>query len=283
MHTLPYSRWFVFLLATLATIAARAAEPTVDDLLRQAGEAHMAGKLDEAARLATRAIELDANVPRAYFIRGFIYESQRQHEPAIADYTTGLKMDPTAVGVYDRRGGEHFKLGHFAESIADFDKFIQLDPEQEPRHWKRGIAYYYAGRYAEGRKQFEHYQSVDDNDVENVVFRFLCMAKGEGVEAARQALLPVKNDARVPMMPIHALYAGKLQPDDVIAAAKAGNPSPEKLNEQLFYGHLYTGLYLDATGDAAGARRHLAAADAHEVSHYMWDVAHMHVGLLRRK
>ena len=81
---------------------------------------------------------------------------------------------------FDQRGSERFMLGQIAESIADFDRYLQLRPDQEPWHWKRGISYYYAGRYDEGRRQFEGYQTVDDNDVENAVWRYLCMARSAG-------------------------------------------------------------------------------------------------------
>ena len=68
-----------------------------------------------------------------------------------------------------------------------------LRPDQEPAHWKRGISYYYAGRFDEGRKQFEGYQTVDDNDVENAVWRYSVhgasgwTGQGAGRNVARQA------------------------------------------------------------------------------------------------
>jgi lipoprotein NlpI len=174
-------------------------------------------------------------------------------------------------------------LGHVDESIADFDRFIELKPQQEPWHWKRGISYYYAGRWDEGRRQFEGYQTVDDNDVENAVWRYLCMARGNGVPAARDALLKIKQDPRVPMMEIYALYAGKAQADDVLAAAQAGSPSAEQLNSRLFYAHLYLGLFHEAAGDTARAKEHLTtAAEKHTIGHYMWNVADVHARRLKK-
>ncbi len=150
--------------------------------------------------------------------------------------------------------------GEIDRSIEDFDSQIKLQPNQEPWHWKRGISYYYAGRYDEGRRQFEGYQSVDDNDVENAVWRFLCMARASGVANARAALLKIKNDPRVPMSEVYRLFAGQAEPDDVLAAAAAGSPSPAQLNERLFYAHLYLGLHYEAAGDAQRAREHIDRA-----------------------
>jgi lipoprotein NlpI len=88
-----------------------------------------------------------------------------------------LSQDPIGAEGYNRRGAEHFKMGHIQQSLDDFDRAIQLDPAQAPYHWQRGISLYYAGRYDEGRKQFELHQTVNGNDVENAAWRYLCMAR----------------------------------------------------------------------------------------------------------
>src|SRR5438093_2465361 len=152
-----------------------------------------------------------------------------------------LAQNPSAAE-YNRRGAEQFKLGHIQQSLADFDRAIQLDPAQAPYHWQRGITLYYAGRYEDGRKQFELHQTVNGNDVENAAWRYLCMARAGTVKQARDSILPIEQDGRVPMMQIYALYKGTAGIEDVIAAARAGNPAPDALNGRLFYAHLYIGL-----------------------------------------
>jgi lipoprotein NlpI len=206
------------------------------------------------------------------------------HEQAIALYDRLLALDPKQAEYFDLRGSQHFMLGQIDESIADFDRFLALRPNQVPWHWKRGISYYYAGRYDDGRRQFEGYQTVDDSDVENAVWRFLCMARDQGVPAARAALLRIKQDRRVPMMEVYALYGGKLTPDEVLQAAQAGSPSPDELNARLFYAHLYLGLYYEVTGDATNAHKHIdISARQHKIGHYMWNVADVHAKRLQAK
>jgi lipoprotein NlpI len=110
------------------------------------------------------------------------------------------------------------------------------------------------------------------------------MARDEGVQKARAALLPIRNDRRIPMMKIYDLYRGKAKPEDVLAAAAAGKPSAQEINERLFYAHLYVGLYHEAEGNAAAAKTHLRrAAQKHKIDHYMWDVANVHVARLEEK
>ena len=102
------------------------------------------------------------------------------------------------------------------------------------------------------------------------------------LNAEQQKLRNIRRDPRVPMMEVYDLYAGKLKPDDVLAAAKAGDPSPEVLNNQLFYAHLYLGLYYDAAGEAKLAGEHMDEAVKHKIGHYMWDVAKVHAEVLKK-
>ena len=221
---------------------------TVDDLLRSAAAADKEGQYQKALDLLDKAIA----------------------------------TDPKAGAAYQLRGLTKFKLGNIAGSIADFDKYIDLEPKQKARHWQRGISYYYAGRFDDGMRQFEGYQTVDSNDVENAVWRYLCQAKKDGIKKARADMLKIGKDARVPMKEIYELFAGRLKPGDVLDAAKAGKPSEDKLNERLFYAHLYLGLFFESEGDAKKALEHLTVAADHKIGHYMWDVARVHRDLLRK-
>ena len=189
-----------------------------------------------------------------------------------------------AAAAFDRRGGDHFVAGRVKESVADFDMAVKLDPNREPWHWRRGISYYYVGEFEKGRRQFEGYQTVDSSDVENAAWRYLCMGRTAGAAAASKAILKIGDDRRVPMRQIYDLYAGKLKPEEVLKAARAGKPSPPALNRRLFYAHLYLGLYYEVAGKTELARKHLyKAADDHRIGHYMWDVAHIHANILRAK
>lgn len=280
-----WARGVLGLCAALSLIAnAGAAEASVDDLVRQAREAFRQGKGDEAVALATQAIAAEPKNPGPRHIRAQIHAARRQHEKAVTDFTEALKLDPSAVGIYQARGAENFRLGRMAESIADFDKFIAANPGQEAHHWQRGIAYYYAGRFTDGRKAFELHQTVNSHDVENAVWHFLCAARELGIEKARAALIPIDGDSRVPMAQVHALFAGKLKPEDVMTAATAGGVRGELKERQVFYANLYLGLYFEALGDAKRARDYIEKSAADYQKHdYMGDVAHVHAEILRKQ
>ncbi len=268
---------FVFLAAIGIVLSGSLAEELPAPVPGSPGQAALA----ERIRLATQAIDRASNDQETYWLRAGLYAAAGEHQLAIEDCNRLLKLDPQYAQAYDQRGSQQFMLGHILESIDDFNRYLKLEPRQEPWHWKRGISYYYAGQYEAGRRQFEGYQTVDDNDVENAVWRYLCMTRGVGVRAARDAMLKVKNDARVPMMEVYSLYRGQSAPEDVLAAARAGMPNREALNARMFYAHLYLGLFYEAAGDAARARLHIiTAAERHKIGHYMWNVADVHAKLL---
>ncbi|MHC5830069.1 MAG: hypothetical protein ACYT04_82610, partial [Nostoc sp.] len=110
----------------------------------------------------------------------------------------------------------------------------------KPYLWQRGLSYYYAERFAEGAEQFEIDLTVNTQDVEETVWRYLCIARSLGVEEAQKSLLTVKNDPRRVMQRVYDLYAGNCTPDDVLTV---GQSEGIKGN---FYSHLYLGLYYEA-------------------------------------
>lgn len=171
--------------------------------------------------------------------------------------------------------------GEFKEAIADWDKVIELIPAQEAQHWQRGLAYYYAGEYRKGQKQFELHRTVNPDDVENAAWHYLCVARAESPAKARELLLPVGEDRRVPMTQIMELFAGKGTESDVLKAAEAGNPRPDELKDRLCYAHLYLGLYAEAQGKKTEALTHIRkAAVEYAQSHYMGQVAKVHLRTL---
>jgi lipoprotein NlpI len=266
-----------------APVAQQDKEST-ETLLKAANQALKDGDKAKALELAAKAITADEKTVLPYYYRGTLYEALEEYAKSIADFTKAIALDPKADEGYRLRGLVQFKAGKIKESIADFDKYIELRPEAKVSHWQRGISYYYAGRFDDGAKQFEGYQEFDSNDVENAVWRYLCMARKDGVAKARAAMLKIGDDKRVPMRQIYDLYAGKLKPADVLAAAEEGNPDKVQLNRRLFYAHLYLGLYYETEGDAKRALEHITkAANDHRIGHYMWDVARVHRDLLAKR
>jgi lipoprotein NlpI len=183
---------------------------------------------------------------------------------------------------YHLRGVDHFRAGRAAESVADFDRELELTPGEAAGHWQRGISLYYAGEYQKGVEQFELHRSVNPEDVENAVWHFLCAVRVDGgsVEKARRSLIPVTRDPRTPMREVQLLFAGKGSAEEVLRRAE------ESLDASaVFYGDLYVGLYLEATGESAKSIEFIKRSAENPASrgHYMGDVARVHRMLRGKK
>ena len=259
--------------ALVLCLLAVAAPADVESLLTSARSALSRGETDRALALASSAVDAAPDKAAPYALRAAVHAARREFDKSVADCTKVLSITPDDASTLHRRGEAHFRLNHFKESVADFDREVSLDPSREPYHWQRGISLYYAGEYARGAKQFELHRTVNGDDVENAAWHYLCVARQAGVEKARQSLLPVGPDGRVPMKEIYDLFAGRVTPEAVLGAATANNPPEVTRKERLFYAHLYVALYHDAAGSTDKAREHTRLAVQHADEDYMGDVA----------
>ena len=174
------------------------------------------------------------------------------------------------------RGMERFQAGQVEESVKDFDRLIEIDPSSAPYLWQRGIALYYLGRFKDCKAQFERHRAVNADDVENAAWHYLCAARAESPAKAREQLIPIARDPRPPMMTVHAMFAGKATPEDVIR--EAGTDATAR-----FFAYLYIGLYWEANGNAAKAEPWLKrAAEASTVQDYMGAVSRVHWARLNK-
>lgn len=235
-------------------------DPDIAALLQEAQDAYARGDRGQAFSIINKAIRIDPQNVKPYFARGRLHSALGESAKAIEDFDRVLRLNASEVDVYHLRGVEHFILGHVTDAVKDFNQYVALDPQRAPYHWQRGIALYYADRFAEGRQQFESHQTVNTQDVENAAWHFFCVARAEGPEKARVLLLPVVADTRVPMMQIHALLAGKATPQEVLDASQSDLASPATKQRQMFYAHLYLGLYYEVMRDPAKSMEHIDKA-----------------------
>ena len=86
------------------------------------------------------------------------------------------------------------------------------------------------------------------------------------------------------MMEVHALFGGNSTPEKVLAKAKANDAAGPRLERQLFYAHLYLGLWYEAKKDFKLRDKYIGLAAAVAARHgYMGDVARVHAVLNKIK
>ncbi|BBD61524.1 hypothetical protein NIES2109_43520 [Nostoc sp. HK-01] len=182
-----------------------------------------------------------------------------------------IHNQPDNPKAYIRRGMVKFQLAKIDESIQDFDTAEKIEPRLKPYLWQRGLSYYYAERFAEGAQQFEIDLTVNANDVEETIWRYLCIARWQGVQTARNSLLKVKNDPRQVLRFIYDLFAGNCTPNEVLSVGESEGIKGK------FYSHLYLGLYYESANNLNLAQEYIVkAADKYQIDDYMWYLAQVH-------
>ena len=180
-------------------------------------------------------------------------------------------ISETPSGLHHRRAGILFRLNRFEEAIQDYDDAVEIGrPHTELSCWERGLAYYYIGNFKEGKEQFERYHRVGATDIENGLWRFLCIAEVEGIEKARSTILEYPSRTRPPFPALLNLYLGKGTPEDVISQAKRNTRSGPRSTNNLFFAHYYLAKFYELTDQPEQAKTHIRKALAHEITHFMY-------------
>ncbi|GFR50134.1 hypothetical protein Agub_g12286 [Astrephomene gubernaculifera] len=98
------------------------------------------GKLLEALREYTRALEVDPCHFKTLFNRGFTYDRLGDLAAAVEDYTQALVADPHSSYAYYNRGITRDRLQDFAGAVEDFTVAIRLEPTNADFYHNRGFA-----------------------------------------------------------------------------------------------------------------------------------------------
>lgn len=77
------------------------------------------GKLDQAIKNYTKAIELKPDYAEAYYNRGFVYRMKQDYKRAIADYTKAIELKSDYADAYYRRSRAWLYLGEEEKAKSD--------------------------------------------------------------------------------------------------------------------------------------------------------------------
>jgi tetratricopeptide (TPR) repeat protein len=72
---------------------------------------------------------LGASEAAAYIARGLAYETEKDYDRAIADYSEAIQLGNKSALMYDTRGRAYLYAGALTKALADFDKATELNPK----------------------------------------------------------------------------------------------------------------------------------------------------------
>lgn len=109
-------------------------------------------RLDEAERAAERMIELDPNYASGYLELGNVRHFKGKHESAVELYRQANRLDPQFDLTLHFLGRALLALGRFDEAEAAFKRRVALVPRSDMTRFYLASLYGHAGRYDEARQ-----------------------------------------------------------------------------------------------------------------------------------
>ncbi len=97
---------------------------------------------DRDIAAADKGIENDPLDARAYNRRANLYaDTKRDHDRAIADFTTGIELDPKLPFLFRNRGESYRAKSDYDRAIADYGRALEVNPKYALAYANRGAVY----------------------------------------------------------------------------------------------------------------------------------------------
>jgi len=108
--------------------AAMPVVPPAPELVRRGEEKSLAGDQEGAIAEATKAIELDPLLAKAWDVRGVARAKRGDKDGAMADFTRAIELSPTLADAWRHRGKLRADNGDWDGTILDETRAIELAP-----------------------------------------------------------------------------------------------------------------------------------------------------------
>jgi len=99
---------------------------------QEGNEAFKAGKLVEAHKLYSEALEIDPcnkfTNAKLFFNRATVAAKLKKVEESISDCSSALELDPKYLKALLRRAKSHMELEHFEEAVQDYEAAARMEP-----------------------------------------------------------------------------------------------------------------------------------------------------------
>lgn len=200
---------------------------------------------DDAKAMADydQAIALDPRSAQAFKFRGRAFYAADACDKALADDEQALVLAPGDAALHTSRGEAHNCLKQFDAALVDFQQAAQI--ESTPARLRHlGMAWFNVGRFVDSATALT---SAADGDPQRLyIGLWLYMARARAGELS--AAIP-ELDARTAVITGHAwpasvaaLFLGRLQPADLLAAAR--DPDARREREKTCEANFYTAEWL---------------------------------------
>jgi len=149
--------------------------------------------LNEAERLANKALELDNANSTAHSVLADVYLNRQQYDLALAEDDKAIALNTNDAWSHAARGGVLVYAGNPEEAVKSFEIAMRLNPTMDlARQYSVGWGYYLVGRYEEAARLTD----ISLRQFPGDYFNYSCLAASyaqlgrmeEAAKAARDTL-----------------------------------------------------------------------------------------------
>ncbi|GGP42636.1 lipoprotein NlpI [Shewanella saliphila] len=203
-------------------------------------------KLNEV--LATMELT-DEQRARFHYDRGVIYDSVGLRLLGRIDFHQAIKLQPDLADAYNFLGIYYTQEGEFESAYEAFDGVLELSPGYDYAYLNRGIALYYGERYQLAIEDMQAFFERDPTDGYRVLWLYLMSSAVDNTQALADLALQrqqLKNQDWASVLV--DFYLGKMNQEQVFAAAKVGLSQPKEYAERLCEAYFYLAKHAAAQG-----------------------------------
>ena len=249
-------KYAILILAASILVAAAPGRAEVRADVEAGDKARHGGAFKEAVGLYTQAIgsgHIDgAALAGAYVKRGDTYRDQSLYDQAISDFAQALKINPGFAEALNGRGLVFAKKGLYDRAIADYGATLELKPDFAFAYTNLGRAYFYQGNFSKAAASFEDRLKIKPRHVYPMLWLYMARARMGGQDPKTELAGYMANAKKGHWIYQAAmLYLGQATPEQVLDAARKGNP--HKRLEREAEAYFYVGQYFLVNGDEKAA------------------------------
>jgi eukaryotic-like serine/threonine-protein kinase len=147
--------------------------------------------IEEAAANASRAAQIDSQVPAVYVALARTHAVQAKYDLALQEFQQALQLDPHSADALEGLAGTYERMGRIADAESTLKKAAAMRPDFWGGYNSLGIFYTRRRKYTDAIAQFQYVIELTPDNAPaylNLAAVYLDMGDPEQFSAAEQAL-----------------------------------------------------------------------------------------------
>ncbi len=127
--------------------------------------------LARALEFAQTAAQMSPDMPEAHWVVGFVHTQRRQHDEALRNLDSALRLNASYADAYALKGGIYTYIGRPAEGVPLLRTALRLNPGAGSLYFLLlGRAYYFLGDSEQARVNLDHALQRNSENLEARIY-----------------------------------------------------------------------------------------------------------------